>query len=62
QQQADVRLIGMDGRLLRRWTMPRGVQSMVLGMPGIADAPYIMELVPANGKPERRRFVYLTGR
>lgn len=62
QQQADVRLIGMDGRLLRRWTMPRGVQSMVLGMPGIADAPYIMELVPVNGKPERRRFVYLAGR
>lgn len=57
-QDAAVRLIGLDGRLLRTWRMPRGTASMLLNMEGLANAPYIVERTPDGGKPERSKVVY----
>ncbi len=55
---AMVRLIGMDGRLLREVRMARGSTSLVLNMGSLAHAAYIVELAGENARPERKRFVY----
>lgn len=57
-QDAAVRLIGMDGRLLRTWRMPRGTTSLLLNMHGLAYAPYIVERTPNGGNPDRNKVVY----
>jgi len=59
---ATVRLIGMDGRLLREVRMPRGSTTLTLDMSSLAHAAYIVELAAENTRPERKRFVYyITG-
>ena len=55
---ATVRLIGMDGRLLREVRMPRGSTTLTLDMSSLAHAAYIVELAAENARPERKRFVY----
>lgn len=57
-EDAEVHVVGMDGRLLRTWHMPRGSTSFLLDMQGMASAPYIVERLPQGGKPERRKVVY----
>ena len=55
---ASVRLIGMDGRLLRTVQMPKGAASFTLDLNGLAHAAYVVELAPDNARPMRRKFVY----